>query len=105
MTKLILAAAMMFSVATPAFAEGRRAQIDRRLDNERARINAGVRDGSLTRYEAAKLRGEMRAIRAEERRARADGYISPREQARINRHADHLSRNIYRERHDAARRY
>jgi hypothetical protein len=107
MTKLILAAAMMLSIAAPAHADhgGRRAQqVDRRLDGERARINAGVRDGSLTRHEAGKLRREMHQIRANERRAAADGHISRHEQARLNRQADHLSRRIYRERHDAARR-
>lgn len=105
MTKLIIAAALLLSVASPALADhGRRAQVDRRLDSDRARINAGIRDGSLTRREASQLRREMHTVRRDERRAAADGRITRAEQARLDRETARLSRHIHRERTDAARR-
>lgn len=71
-----------------------------RLANQADRIAAGVRDGSLTQREAARLeRGEARIAR-EGARSLRDGVLDPRERARLDRHLDQAGRHIWRERHD-----
>ena len=78
--------------------------LDRRLDNEQHRIDAGVADGSLTQREARRLQNSENRIRAEEERFKADGNFTPRERQKVARDENRLSRQIHRQRHDAQRR-
>ena len=45
----------------------RRAEVNRRLNDQNARITQGVKDGQLTHGEAKAMRADDHAIRAEER--------------------------------------
>lgn len=74
--------------------------IDRAQSNQQARIQQGLRDGSLTRHEAARLQAEQARIADFERRAKADGHIDRREGAILGRALNESSRHIYQERHD-----
>lgn len=71
-------------------------QRQRQLD---ARIDAGVRDGSLSRREASRLRAEFQDIAALEARYRRGG-LDHRERAELERRFDRLSAQIYAERRD-----
>lgn len=71
-------------------------QRQRQLD---ARIDAGVRDGSLSRREAVRLRAEFQDIAALEARYRRGGLDS-RERADLERRFDRLSAQVYAERRD-----
>jgi len=70
----------------------RQAQLDRRIDQ-------GVRDGSLNRREAYRLRGEFTQIARLEARYRANG-LNGWERADLDRRFDSLSAQIRAERHD-----
>jgi hypothetical protein len=74
--------------------------IDRREYREQQRINQGIRSGELTRREARRLEAGLARVKIDERFARSDGSLSPRERARLNRELNHESRNIYRQKHD-----
>jgi hypothetical protein len=100
--KVLLASVALASTlafAAPASAQSwqsinaRQAQLDQRID-------AGVRNGSLTRSEAARLRAEFRHIAILERRYRATGGLSLGERADLDRRFDALSARIRYERHD-----
>lgn len=78
--------------------------IDRRQSNQESRIQQGVRSGEINRWEYRKLETEQARIRDMERRAKADGYVSPHERAQIDRAQDAASRHIYQEKHDTDRR-
>lgn len=71
-------------------------QRQRQLD---ARIDVGVRDGSLSRREAVRLRAEFQDIAALEARYRRGGLDS-RERADLERRFDRLSAQVYAERRD-----
>ena len=71
-------------------------QRQRQID---ARIDAGVRDGSLSRREAANLRAEFQDIAALEARYRRNG-LDNRERADLDRRFDRLSAQVYAERRD-----
>jgi len=100
MRKLLImaVAAGALAVAAPASAQiwqsinQRQAQLD-------ARIDAGVRDGSLTRQEAVRLRGEFNDLSRLEARYRADG-LSFGERADLDRRFDSLSSQIRYQRND-----
>ncbi len=94
----IAVAAGALAIAAPASAQmwqsinQRQAQLD-------ARIDAGVRDGSLTRQEAFRVRGEFNDLVRLEARYRADG-LSFGERADLDRRFDALSQEIRFQRHD-----
>ncbi|MEK6325427.1 MAG: hypothetical protein AABN33_27620 [Acidobacteriota bacterium] len=78
--------------------------IDRREHRQQTRIRRGVRSGSLTRREAARMRRQQARTRAIEARAKSDGRVTARERAHIQRRENRTSRHIYRQRHDRQRR-
>ena len=86
----------------PNSASSQRMQADvQRNINQQQRIEQGVKSGSLTNRETARLeRGEAKIDRAEAR-AGADGKVSPNEQRRIQKAENRESRRIHKEKHDA----
>ena len=90
-------------LAAPAMADTpwqarhpRREEVNNRLANQHARIHQEVREGELSHGQAARLHRTDHRIRMQERHmaARHDGHITRREQARINREENHVSRRI-----------
>jgi len=74
--------------------------IDARRASEMRRIENGRRSGQLTWREYRFLRAEQARITADERRAKADGYVSPYERRRLNRELDQASYDIHRLKHN-----
>ena len=98
-----LAGAILFTTAPLAEARDRGSRtpgINRREANQKHRIQQGVRSGELTRRETARLAAEQARIRAMERRARANGEVTARESARLQRQLNQSSRHIYQQEHD-----
>lgn len=87
-------------LAAPALAQS----VDDRLSNQAERISEGIRDGSLTAGEAARLEREQAGIAREEQRFMSDGKFTPRERQKTVHDENRLSRQIYRQRHDGQRR-
>jgi len=76
--------------------------INQRQRNLDARIDAGIRNGQLSRAEAYRLRREYGEIAALEVRYRRNG-LSQWERTDLDRRFDRLSRMIQAERHDRNR--
>ncbi len=97
---LALAAAVgALAVAAPASAQSRQ-NINARQANLDARIDAGVRNGNLTRNEAMRLRDEFRDIARLEVRYRASNGLSQAERRDLDRRFDSLSQRVRFERND-----
>jgi hypothetical protein len=103
-TILFTAALLLGSTAVSSFAdEGqfdkthpRRAEVNQRLENQDKRINKEVKEGEMSKAKAAKLHKEDRHIRKEERAmaAKNGGHITKREQRKLNRQEDVVSKQI-----------
>jgi hypothetical protein len=95
---LFVAAAFVLgaSVVSMAGSHG----VNKREYQEQRRINQGIRSGELTRREAGRLEAGMAKIKTDERFARMDGTVTPRERARLQRELGRESRGIYRQKHD-----
>ncbi|MEQ1713705.1 MAG: hypothetical protein ABL908_20240 [Hyphomicrobium sp.] len=93
-------AVTMTLAAAPAFAD----RVDARQDRQSDRIEQGIRNGSLTRTEAARLKSEQDRIAAMERAAERDGRVTRDERARLEAAQDQASRNIRAEKHDSESR-
>jgi hypothetical protein len=92
-------AASALAVAAPASAQAWQS-INQHQANLDQRIDAGVRNGSLTRNEAVRLRAEFRDIARLEARYRSSYGLSLAERRDLDRRFDLLSQRIRYERHD-----
>jgi hypothetical protein len=77
-----------------------RAPINLRQERQDARIEAGWRQGQLTRCEAARLNARSNRIEHREQHMRATGGLQPRERVHLHASLDSLSRDIAEQRRD-----
>ena len=103
MKNLFLALAvtgMMIGAASAVRAQ----EIQQRKENQQDRIANGVGNGSLTPHETANLEHKEAGLNHEIRHDRRQngGNLTNNEKAQVNRQQNRLSRNIYRDKHNAA---
>jgi hypothetical protein len=79
----------------------RRNEVNTRIDNQRARINQGVKSGELTKQQAQQLRANDRAIKQQEHAdVKANGgYLTSSEQKQLNQEENANSTMIHDEKH------
>jgi hypothetical protein len=77
--------------------------VAQRKENQQDRIANGVQSGQLTAGETANLENKEAAINGETRADRAanGGKLTSAEKAQINRQQNHLSNQIYQDKHNA----
>jgi uncharacterized membrane protein YebE (DUF533 family) len=77
--------------------------VDRREQHQQNRVANGLKNGSLTSGEAAKIERDEQKIQRDEAKAKADGVVTAREKAKLNRELNHTSREIHRDKHNNRR--
>jgi hypothetical protein len=104
MTRTFIALALTFGIAGIAQAQEPAAARDAQRDaNQQQRIEQGLQSGQLNTREAGRLeREEQHVDRAEAQALKSGGTLTPREQARVQREQNQVSRDLYRDRHNAA---
>lgn len=77
--------------------------IQQRKANQQKRVGEGLENGSLTAREAAKVEKREKSLNAEERDMREDngGKLTTADKAKLTRQQNQLSKNIYKQKHDA----
>ena len=80
-------------------------EINMRQEEQRVRIDRGVRHGMITHREFRRLMAEQHDIGALERVFVADGFLAPHERAELHRRLDIASQHIFTEAHDHQRRF
>jgi len=78
-------------------------EVQRNIQQE-SRIQAGVANGGLNNREVSRLEGREAHIDRSEYRAGANGRVSAREEARVNRQDNHTSSFIHKQRWDDQKR-
>jgi hypothetical protein len=78
--------------------------LDQAQQNQRARIEQGVRSGELTVPETRHLARQQVRLHRHEAAAKSDGIVTPRERHDLRHHARHTSRSVYRQKHDGQKR-
>jgi hypothetical protein len=103
--KIITAALAVAFVGASALAVAD-PEVNQRLDNQNQRIDQGVASGELTHKEAKNLRKDDRKIHKEIKKDRAEngGKLTPKEKAKVNRQENHVSKKIYRKKHNDVKR-
>ena len=97
------ATAMLAGTASAALADTpwqkdhpRREQVNNRLANQNQRIHNQVKDGDLTKAQAARLHKDDRQIRREERMMASQngGHVTKSEQKVLNQQQNQVSKQI-----------
>jgi hypothetical protein len=104
-TKSIVATALLASLVAPLAASA--GEVQNRINHENARINQGVRNGSLTSGEYRRLDNGADRIQAERNRdlRRNDGHLTAAQYRRLNRQENRLSDRIYFDKHNRAHQH
>ena len=104
-TKSIVATALLAALVAPLAANA--GEVQNRINNENARINQGVKNGSLTYGEYRSLDNGADRIQAERNRdlRRNDGRLTPAEYRSLNRQENRLSDRIYFDKHNRAHQH
>jgi Ni/Co efflux regulator RcnB len=97
----ILASALLMGTAFAA--DEKEGKIQQRKENQQKRIGQGVKNGSLTPHETARLEHKETKLNKEVRHDRKEngGNLTNKEKAQVNRQQNRLSKQIYKQKHDA----
>ena len=103
--KFILAFAIFTSSSFAAAAQTTAAATTARpvstLKNDRARVRQGVKSGELTKKETARLAVQGAKVKQERKDVKADGTVTTAERKDLRKDKKRLSKNIYKQKHDA----
>jgi hypothetical protein len=112
---LLTLSILMLTFSADSFARGRRAKrvrrtvrkqvqsrktVNRRQVKQRKRIKQGLKSGELTKGEASTLVKQQKRINKFERKVKSDGYISKKEEKRLDTMQDRASKKIFRKKHN-----
>lgn len=105
LTKTLLATALFASFVAPLAASA--GEVENRVHHENARIDQGVRNGSLTYGEYHRLDNGLDRIQAERNRdlRRDDGRLTAAQHRTLNRQENNLSSRIYFDKHNINRQH
>jgi hypothetical protein len=106
----VLTGAALFVLSAPAiFAQSAATNdppqtIQQRKENQQDRIGQGVQSGQLTAGETKNLETKEAGLNKEERTMRSedDGHLTSADRAKLNNQQNHLSNQIYDDKHNGA---
>lgn len=98
--KTVLTISISALVASAAMAQGTDTMIQRNI-NQQERIEKGLESGALNTREAARLEREQAQVERMQSNALKDGKLTDAEKERVKAAQDRVSKDIYREKHDA----
>jgi hypothetical protein len=101
---LLLPAAAQTSSTTTSGPENQPATINQRKENQQDRVANGVQSGQMTAHEAANTERKETDVNKEEHQMRKldNGHLTAADRATLNQQQNQLSRQIYRDKHNAA---
>lgn len=104
-TKIILSTALLAAFVAPLAANA--GEVQNRINNQNARINQGVRNGSLTYGEYHRVDRSEDRIQAERSRDLRNngGHLTAGQYRSLNHQENNLSDRIYFDKHNQARQH
>jgi hypothetical protein len=78
--------------------------LDKKHTQQLKKIENGIQSGELTKVEAKKLIKQKRKLTKLNKKAKADGFVSSKEKARLKKEVKKLDKKIYKEKHDRQKR-
>ena len=103
MKNLILGTVAAVLLAAGSYAQT--SEVGQRAENQQDRISQGIQSGQITAGGAANLESKEAAINHEVRNDRSlnGGKLTPQEKQTVNQQQNQMSKQIYTDKHNAAR--
>jgi redox-sensitive bicupin YhaK (pirin superfamily) len=101
LTTVFAVGGLTLGLALGAAAQDKTPVVKQREINQQKRIEQGVKSGELTRGETARLERQQAKIKTDKLMAKADGKVTPKERAKLQREQNRASRAIYKAKHNA----
>jgi len=98
--KALLSGLTLVLFCAVGFAQTAKPKVVKKQAVQKQRIKQGVKSGEITRQEATKLRTQQKEIRQTKQAAKADGVVTKKERAIINKKQRAASGNIARKKHN-----
>jgi len=98
---MMVAGLMAITITASAQQPAPKSEVGQRQQNQRQRINNGVKNGQITPAQAHALHQEDKSIHNEIKadRAQNGGKLSPVEKKQINQQQNQVSKQIHNEKH------
>jgi hypothetical protein len=98
----LVSTGLLVGVTGIGFADEPEGHIQQRKEHQQARIGNGVKNGTLSPRETVNLEKKEGALNHEihHDRVQNGGNLTNKEKAQVNRQQNHLSRQIYKDKHD-----
>jgi hypothetical protein len=101
---IALTVTAVLASATLAAAQTNTPLVDKRQDNQAARIEAGKKSGALNNAEAARLQQGQNRVDAMKDRAAADGKTTADERAKIRQTQNQMNKRIVNQKNDGQKK-
>jgi hypothetical protein len=100
-TTMMVAGLMAISITVSAQQTAPKSEVGQRQQNQRERINNGVKNGQITPAQAHALHQEDKSMHNEIKadRAQNGGKLTPGEKKQINQQQNQVSKQIHNEKH------
>jgi hypothetical protein len=100
----IVTGVLLLGTAATSFADEKEGKIAERKENQQQRIANGVKNGSLTPGETAKIEKQESKLNKEIRSDRKanGGNLTNNEKKQVNQQQNKLSKEIYKDKHNGA---
>lgn len=98
---IAMALSVLAGQAATADPEARNHAINKRQENQKDRVQQGVKSGELTGKEVRGIARDRNDVKKLEREYRADGVVTDAERKELDRRMDESSRDILVQKHDA----
>ena len=104
MKKTILVLTMLLITTSGLYSQSSIKMLDKKQTQQLKKIENGIQSGELTKVEAKKLIKQKRKLTKLNKKAKADGFVSPKEKAKLKKEVKKLDKKIYKEKHDRQKR-
>lgn len=99
-TKFLMLLLFCLGFAFTTSAQTATPKVNKRQVNQKKRTVQGVKTGELTKGEVAQIRKQQKSIDRTEKRAKADGKVTLKERAIIQKRQNNASKNIARKKNN-----
>jgi hypothetical protein len=104
MKKAVLILTILLIGTSGLYAQSSTKIIKKKHIQQLKKIENGIKSGEITKVETKKLIKQERKLSKLNKKAKADGFISPKEKSKLKKEAKKLDNEIYKEKHDKQKR-
>jgi hypothetical protein len=95
---------MVLIAVSGLFAQSGTKMLKKKQNQQLKKIENGIKSGAITKVEAKKVIKQKIKLDKLNKKAKVDGFLSPKEKAKLKKETKKLDKIIYKEKHDKQKR-